>query len=116
MEMVERDYKFYFAFENSICDDYVTEKLWRALRMNIVPVVLGGYNYSELLPQKSYIDIKDFSSPEKLADYLQVLNGDDNLYNEYGKVNTRLCHTNQCSAAFVSISIRMSMSLGCTIN
>ena len=38
---VERDYMFYLSFENSLCDQYVTEKLWERLKMNVVPVVLG---------------------------------------------------------------------------
>lgn len=80
---LERDYRFYFSFENSICDDYVTEKLWKALNLNIVPVVMGAYNYSELLPPKSYIDIKDYASLEELAAYLKLLHSNDKLYNEY---------------------------------
>ena len=35
-------YKFYFAFENSLCDDYITEKFFNMLKHNIVPVVLGS--------------------------------------------------------------------------
>ena len=77
------DYKFYLSFENSLCRDYVTEKLWRILQINVVPIVLGSANYSEILPPHSYIDVLDFASPRHLADYLKVLNANDTLYNEY---------------------------------
>ena len=35
-------YKFVFAIENAICDDYMTEKLWRPLHIGSVPIVLGS--------------------------------------------------------------------------
>ena len=28
MKKIEREYKFYFAFENSFCVDYITEKFY----------------------------------------------------------------------------------------
>lgn len=43
---IEESYYFYLAFENSNCEDYVTEKLMTALNHYTVPVVLGGANYS----------------------------------------------------------------------
>lgn len=39
--MVERDYMFYLAFENSICADYVTEKFFNAMKRDVIPIVLG---------------------------------------------------------------------------
>ena len=76
-------YKFYLSFENSICTDYITEKLSRPLKTNVVPIVLGGANYTDVLPPNSYIDIKNFTHPRKLAEYLQKLDKDDDLYNSY---------------------------------
>ena len=76
-------YKFYLAFENKLCVDYVTEKIWRAINYDMVPIVLGAYNYSELLPPGSYIDIKDFASPMKLAEYLIQIDQDNSLYNAF---------------------------------
>ena len=81
---INATYKFYLAFENSICADYFTEKVKTPLRMGgIVPVVMGGANYSELLPPHSYIDVMDFPSPRALAEYLNKLDNNDTLYSEY---------------------------------
>lgn len=44
--LVESDYYFYLAFENSLCEDYVTEKILTATQHFAVPVVYGGANYS----------------------------------------------------------------------
>ena len=77
-------YKFYLAFENSICIDYVTEKLYRTLNHGrMIPIVLGGADYAARLPKKSYIDVADFESPRELAEYLTILDTNDTLYNEY---------------------------------
>ena len=48
-QRVERDYMFYLAFENSFCDDYVTEKMWRWLKKDVVPVVMGKADYSGMI-------------------------------------------------------------------
>jgi hypothetical protein len=43
------------------------------LDLNIVPVVMGGGNYSRDAPEYSVIDVKDFPSAKALADYLIYL-------------------------------------------
>lgn len=35
-------YKFTIAIENSVCIDYITEKLWRPLIVGSVPIYLGS--------------------------------------------------------------------------
>ena len=36
------DYKFYFAWENSACQEYITEKVWwNAYEKGAVPIVMG---------------------------------------------------------------------------
>ena len=47
-------YWFYLAFENSICNDYITEKFWRTLDLKTVPVVMGGGNYLRDAPEKVF--------------------------------------------------------------
>ena len=84
-DMLDKTYKFYLSFENSLCVDYLTEKIWKILRLNIVPVVLGGADYKEILPPNSYIDVRDFRSPKELANYLYELNSNDQLYRQYFK-------------------------------
>lgn len=76
-------YYFYLAFENSICKDYVTEKFYRPLKYDIVPVVLGGANYTSIAPPMSYIDAMDFSSPKHLGEYLSRVAGNSDLYRSY---------------------------------
>ena len=79
---IEKNYKFYFSFENSICRDYVTEKFFEMMERNIVPVVLGGADYAAIAPQHSYINALDYT-PHELATYLTELDRNDTLYAEY---------------------------------
>ena len=70
---LSREYKFYLAFENSLCSEYVTEKFWRTVRLPIVPVVMGGTDYKKIAPPNSFIDVNDFPTVEALANYLLYL-------------------------------------------
>ena len=82
------NYKFYLAYENSFCTDYVTEKFFNTLQHDIVPIVLGGADYSRIAPPHSFIDASQFESARHLADYLHKLDADDDLYAEYFKWKT----------------------------
>ena len=66
--MRERNYKFYLAFENSICPDYVTEKFFNTLLFSTVPIVYGGADYvANGAPPNSYIDVRSFSSGNRMV-------------------------------------------------
>ncbi|KAF7488930.1 Alpha-(1, 3)-fucosyltransferase C [Sarcoptes scabiei] len=74
-----KKYLFYLSFENSICIDYVTEKLFNVLNYDIVPVVFGGANYTKILPPGSYIDASRMD-PQSLAIELIKIANNRNLY------------------------------------
>ncbi|XP_078590513.1 alpha-(1,3)-fucosyltransferase 7-like [Branchiostoma floridae x Branchiostoma japonicum] len=81
-----RQYKFYLAFENFRCIEYITEKFWHnSLDYDIVPVVFGASkgHYERFTPPNSFIHVDDFESPEALAKYLNYLDQNDDKYNEY---------------------------------
>lgn len=60
----------------------MTEKFFKILQRRIVPVVLGGADYSAVAPPNSYIDARAFS-PHKLAAYLKHLASNDRFYEAY---------------------------------
>ncbi|XP_049877881.1 alpha-(1,3)-fucosyltransferase C-like [Pectinophora gossypiella] len=80
--MLEKDYYFYMALENSFDEDYVTEKLLRAMQNNVVPIVYGGANYSRFLPPGSYIDGRAYSAYD-LADIMYGLMLSQTAYSQY---------------------------------
>ncbi len=97
-DIIPSKYKFYLPFENSICKDYVTEKLFRALQTEIVPIVLGGTNYSRDAPPHSYINVLDYKSPSDLAAYLRRLSRNETEYLKYFQwKNSYFASTNQIS-------------------
>ena len=80
------EFKFYFAAENSLCTDYITEKYWfKAIDSNTIPIVLGGANYDNenLAIPGSYINAFDFHSPKALADYIKLVEVDEKRFNSY---------------------------------
>lgn len=80
---IERTYFFFFAFENSICKDYVTEKLWSRLSHNIIPVVLNRKIVMDAFPDfpsDAFIAADDFSNISEFSEYLIRVQNDITLY------------------------------------
>ena len=81
-KMMEKNYKFYLSFENSLCEDYITEKYFNIFNYNVIPISYSGVNFSAMAPPHSSINALEYD-PKMLSRYLERLNKEDNLYAEY---------------------------------
>jgi hypothetical protein len=82
-DFIAKNFKFLLAFENSLCNGYITEKFFNWLNYDIVPVVLGLGDYSYYIPKSAYINALDYESPLELGKYLSFLDQNKTAYNEY---------------------------------
>jgi hypothetical protein len=77
-------YKFCIGFENSIADDYVTEKFFDPLLAGSVPVYRGADNAGDFAPgENAFIDARRFAGAAELAEYLGHLDRDDDAYRAF---------------------------------
>ena len=92
------NYKFYLAFENSNCREYITEKVfWNAYEKGSVPIIMGApkSDCHRLLPPNSFIHIDDFSDPMDLVNYLHYLNVNEKFYAKYHEWRSRYVVINE---------------------
>lgn len=99
-KMVNKNYRFYIAFENALCKDYVTEKVifsycisnasyiygiqvFNSLQLNTIPILMGGVNYTKILPPGSFINAGDFDNPQHLSSHLFSLLRNETLFESY---------------------------------
>lgn len=79
-------YKFHIAFENAICNDYMTEKLFRPIEVGSIPIYMGSPLARDWMPnERTAIFVDNFQSPEELADYIKFLDSNDEEYLKYFK-------------------------------
>lgn len=83
LQMMNMTYKFYLSLENSLCKDYVTEKFWKILPYNVIPIVLNGVDMTTIAPYHSYIDVKQFSSFQDFAEHIVSVSQNDSLFASY---------------------------------
>ena len=81
-QTIRKDYKFYLSFENTFCNDYVTEKFFGNIRDHVV-IAGTQANLTELAPPHSHILVQDFQSAKGLAEYLHYLDQNDTVYLSY---------------------------------
>jgi hypothetical protein len=84
-QRLSREYMFALAFENSLCEDYITEKFFDNIGHDIVPVVYGHGGHDKWIPKSAYIDVRDFGRVEDLMAYLIYLSKNATAYNSYFK-------------------------------
>lgn len=82
LKILKKDYYFYLSFENANCVDYVTEKVPKAMKNDVVPIVFGGANYTKYFPPNSYIDASSMT-PDKLAMEIYSIISSEKRYIEY---------------------------------
>ncbi|XP_023026855.2 alpha-(1,3)-fucosyltransferase C [Leptinotarsa decemlineata] len=82
-KFLEKHYKFYLSFENSLCKDYVTEKLFNILKYNLVPIVYGDADYEVIAPPHSVINVLEYKSIKELAKHIRKLDEDAAEYLRY---------------------------------
>lgn len=78
-----QNYKFYLSFESKKCHNYITEKFWRILRHNMIPIVIQPEKsfYEKIAPPNSFIHVEDFKNNIKdLSGYLDLISKDFDLY------------------------------------
>lgn len=77
---VSRHYHFTIAFENSISDDFVTEKFFDPMLVGSLPIYLGAGNIEKFAPaDHCYLNARDYS-PKELAGYLTELENNPREY------------------------------------
>lgn len=82
------DHKFYIAFENTRCSQYITEKSGIGLKHGAIPIVMGGKSrkdYEDTLPPNSFIYADDFKHTKDLVTYMRYLDKNDTAFDEYFK-------------------------------
>ncbi|EYB93249.1 hypothetical protein Y032_0184g975 [Ancylostoma ceylanicum] len=78
------NHRFYIAFENSICNDYITEKFFMRASQMLVPVVMRRRYYERAgIPPRAFIALDDFRNVKEMGQYLNYLRNNDTEYMKY---------------------------------
>lgn len=81
MPHLSKNYLFYLSFENTMCKDYMTEKVFKIFdSVDLIPVVMGGADYAKFLPPRTFVNVADFKNARELARYLKRLAKDKKRY------------------------------------
>ena len=73
--------KFYLAWENSVCTDYITEKLWRTLADGVVPLYFGAPNVLEVVPTThSVVSLHAFEEVAQITRFIEYVSEHEDAF------------------------------------
>ena len=75
-------YRYYIAFENALCKEYITEKFYENYKYDIIQVSRAGDNKHRpiKLDKNVYVSTADFKNADDLGRYLRALSSDKEKY------------------------------------
>ena len=75
-------FRFNIAFENTIGNGYVTEKIIHPMSVNSIPIYWGSPFVKNDFNEKSFIYVNDFENFNNVVDYIMLLENNLELYLE----------------------------------
>ena len=85
-------FRFNIAFENTIGNGYVTEKIIHPMSVNSIPIYWGSPFVKNDFNEESFIYVNDFENFNKVVDYIMLLENNLELYLE--KLNQPIFRNN----------------------
>ncbi|CAH2087880.1 unnamed protein product [Euphydryas editha] len=82
LKMIEMRYFFQLIVEDTFAEDYVSERMVRAMTRIVIPIVLGTSDYNNFLPPGSYINAQTFDM-KKLGAIIDYLLQNRNTYKHF---------------------------------
>lgn len=103
-------YRMVISFENTVEDDYITEKIGLVYASGAIPVYWGPPQiYSWVPGNHTFIDASKFKGPEDLAKYLKRVDDEDDLF-RYHTSNFDIAKTKERIASLCpNISVLCSL-------
>ena len=81
-DILNTTYRYYLAFENALCEDYITEKLFENFKYDIIQIVRAGSPKSKPLniSNYAYVSTSDYRNAHELGIYLKALSSNTSRY------------------------------------
>lgn len=103
--LIDNKYKFYLAFENSICTDYVSEKFFKYYKLDTVLLVRGGINYTKYFDKSTFINTADFASIKEVVEYLKMVGNNETLYTQFLREKDKYMPTERLDELYKSTCV-----------
>ena len=76
---MQEQYTFNIIVENTVADNYISEKILDSFLTLTIPVYLGSPKVKDWIPQNCFIDIRDFDEFDDVINYLKCMSSEKKI-------------------------------------
>ena len=103
--MEKHSYKYLISFENTVDDDYITEKVYHGYLTRTIPIYYGDKSVFDVVPGNHTLIYANDYTPKELAELMKRIDSNDTLYAQYfanwDLSKMRRLHEKYCSEFFM---------------